>query len=323
MGELERCYEILGVKPSASMAEVNKAYKTLVVIWHPDRIEKHNTSLLATAERKLKELNHARDTLRERAAQTNTADRHAADRPPSAAQKAERTQRHHPYAAYRAQHQSAPRETASRESASRDSRPPTPTSAPPRDRHQDYYAQSRYNPAYAQPEVKVEVKVEPSPPAPKPPVASPPPESYYRSPSVNPMGYSPPRHVVPAGPPQPDLSDADFHGRDLSEKDLSNRNMRRSNLSQANLSDAFLHRINLEGANLEGANLFRANLLEANLNGANLRDVNLIGADLSGCDLRGADLTGAKVGFDGRVMVKMTGARLLGAIMPNGKVYEG
>jgi uncharacterized protein YjbI with pentapeptide repeats len=120
----------------------------------------------------------------------------------------------------------------------------------------------------------------------------------------------------------PDLSGADFRGADLKERDLSGRNLSHANLSNANLSDSFLHKVNLEGANLERANLFRANLLEANLSHANLREANLIGADLSGADLSGANLRGAKVGSSDRLLVKLTGTKLSGAILPDGRIHE-
>jgi len=120
----------------------------------------------------------------------------------------------------------------------------------------------------------------------------------------------------------PDLSGADLREANLKEKDLSGRNLSNANLSNANLSNAFMHKVNLQGANLERANLFRANLLQANLSQANLREANLIGADLSGADLRGADLRGAKVGSTDRLLVKLTGANLAGAILPDGTIHD-
>jgi curved DNA-binding protein CbpA len=122
--------------------------------------------------------------------------------------------------------------------------------------------------------------------------------------------------------PGSDLSGADLRGAYLKEKDLSRRNLSYANLSQADLSDAFLHKVNLQGANLYRVNLFRANLLQSNLSGANLQEANLIGADLSGADLRGADLRGAKIGTQERLMVKLTGADLAGAIMPDGTIHK-
>ena len=125
-----------------------------------------------------------------------------------------------------------------------------------------------------------------------------------------------------AKPPNPDLSGANFQGADLKEKDLSGRNLSHANLSQANLTDGFLHKVNLQGANLYKANLFRANLLEANLRDANLQETNLIGADLSGADLSGADLRGAKVGTRDRLLVKLVGTKLTGAILPDGTIHD-
>lgn len=134
---------------------------------------------------------------------------------------------------------------------------------------------------------------------------------------------------TPYTPPQksparrnPDLEGSDFKGANLKEKDFSGRNLSKSNLEGADLSDAFLHKVNLNQANLHKAKLFRANLLQANLSHANLREANLIGADLSGADLSGADLSGAIVGYGDKIMVKLTAARLTGAIMPNGNIHE-
>ncbi len=118
-----------------------------------------------------------------------------------------------------------------------------------------------------------------------------------------------------------DFSGSDFRGANFKEKDLSGKNFSNCNLQNADLSDAFLHRVNLSGSNLENANLFRANLLEACLTKACLRNCNLIGADLSGADLSGADLTGAKVGTKSRILVKLTGTKLSGAIMPDGTIH--
>ncbi|NQZ64475.1 pentapeptide repeat-containing protein, partial [Crocosphaera sp.] len=45
-------------------------------------------------------------------------------------------------------------------------------------------------------------------------------------------------------------------------------------------------------------------------------------ADLSGADLSGADLSGAKVGSGNRIMVKLTGTILKGAVLPDGSVHS-
>lgn len=151
---------------------------------------------------------------------------------------------------------------------------------------------------------------EPKPTAPR--YHEKPPRTYYRSPSTS-------HHQARQ---HPDLSGADFRGAQLKEKDLSGRNLSNANLSNADLSDAFLHKVNLSGANLHKANLFRANLFQANLSNANLRETNLIGADLSGADLNGADLRGARVGSKDRLLVKLTGANLTGAILPDGTIHD-
>jgi uncharacterized protein YjbI with pentapeptide repeats len=124
-------------------------------------------------------------------------------------------------------------------------------------------------------------------------------------------------------PPQrPDLSGVDWSGTNLNERDLSGRNLSNANLSNTDLQDSFLHGTNLNGANLHKANLFRANLFQANLSNANLREANLIGADLSGADLSGADLTGARIKVGAKIMVRLIGANLTGATMPDGQVYR-
>ncbi|MEI6441566.1 MAG: pentapeptide repeat-containing protein [Nostocales cyanobacterium ELA583] len=118
-----------------------------------------------------------------------------------------------------------------------------------------------------------------------------------------------------------DLSGKDFSRANLSNRDLSGRNLSYANLSGSNLSDTFMHKVILRGADLSEANLFRANLLLADLRDANLRSANLIGADLSGADLRGADLTGARIRSGDRLLVKLIGAKLAGAIMPDGIIH--
>jgi curved DNA-binding protein CbpA len=150
------------------------------------------------------------------------------------------------------------------------------------------------------------------------------PENGHARPTATKTAPPPPNHGHhPEGqrPFYRDLSGANLQGADLKEKDLSGRRLIAANLSHADLSDSFLHKINLEKANLFQANLFRANLLEANLRGANLQEANLIGADFSGADLREADLRGAKIGYGKRIMVKLTGALLSGAILPDGTIH--
>ena len=230
MKDLGAEYKILELIPGASWEEVNQAYKDLAFIWHPDRIPVNNLRLRQKAADKLKQINRARDLLRQELE--------------------------------------------------------TPAKA-------------------AQPKTKT---------PPKEPVRSP----RYQ----NDHCYYPPRYAYANSQQRGDLSGANFRGCDLKEKDLSGRNLSQADLSNADLSDCFLHKVNLSGANLQGANLFRANLLQANLSNANLKNVNLVGADLSGADLRGANLSGATLGYGKRIMVKMTGAWLTGAVMPDGTLHD-
>jgi len=54
--KIDRCIEILGLKPNASQEEINQAYRDLVNVWHPDRFV-GNPRLQKKAEGKLKEIN--------------------------------------------------------------------------------------------------------------------------------------------------------------------------------------------------------------------------------------------------------------------------
>ncbi len=58
MTDINKCYDILGLKPGATEAEVKQAYKDLIQVWHPDRFA-HNPRLQKQAEEKAKEINAA------------------------------------------------------------------------------------------------------------------------------------------------------------------------------------------------------------------------------------------------------------------------
>lgn len=60
--DIRRCYDILELKTNASLAEVKRAYKDIVNVWHPDRFS-NNPRLKEKAEEKLKEINKAYETL--------------------------------------------------------------------------------------------------------------------------------------------------------------------------------------------------------------------------------------------------------------------
>lgn len=58
MNDINKCFEILGLKPGASLEEVKEAYGDLVKVWHPDRFS-HDPKLQAKAQEKLREINEA------------------------------------------------------------------------------------------------------------------------------------------------------------------------------------------------------------------------------------------------------------------------
>lgn len=58
---LDNAYKILGVSPNATDDEVRKAYKRLVLRYHPDKVAHLGEDVKANATRKLQEINKARD----------------------------------------------------------------------------------------------------------------------------------------------------------------------------------------------------------------------------------------------------------------------
>ena len=63
MDDINRYFEILGLKLGASLDEVKDAYKDLVKVWHPDRFA-HDPKLQQKAQEKLKEINEAYEKLK-------------------------------------------------------------------------------------------------------------------------------------------------------------------------------------------------------------------------------------------------------------------
>ncbi|WAL61068.1 pentapeptide repeat-containing protein [Thermocoleostomius sinensis A174] len=286
MSDLERYYRVLGLEPGASLEEVNQAYKDLVFVWHPDRLPKDNPRLQEKAHAKLKEFNQARDQLRSHHVARKTS-------APSSDSSATNSSAYQPRSPY--PHSPYPRSAQT---------------VPPR----YHYYQPPPRPSYS--------RSQPPQTPYSPASSSSSAQSRVYQPSSQPSTYAASgSRSANFARKDKDLSGSDFTGADLREKDLSCRNLSQANLSNANLSDAFLHRVNLAEANLQGANLFRANLLEADLRRANLQGANLIGADLSGADLSGANLKGARIGVSNRLMVKLTGAKLAGVIMPDGTIH--
>jgi uncharacterized protein YjbI with pentapeptide repeats len=126
------------------------------------------------------------------------------------------------------------------------------------------------------------------------------------------------------------LSDANLEGANLShtiledanlsEARLSNAELRYANLEVADLSFASLGHADLSYADLSHADLSSANLYSTDLSTANLRGAYLSGAGLTNADLRYADLSDAQGVTESAL--KLSNARLKGAIMPNGQKYE-
>lgn len=62
MDELNKWYELLGVRPGASLQELKTAHRDMAKVWHPDRFA-HDPRLQQKAQEKLKEINEAYDQL--------------------------------------------------------------------------------------------------------------------------------------------------------------------------------------------------------------------------------------------------------------------
>lgn len=60
--DINHAYEILGLEPGASQAQVKRAYRQLVKIWHPDRFLEENQK--QEAEEKIKSINSAYNKLK-------------------------------------------------------------------------------------------------------------------------------------------------------------------------------------------------------------------------------------------------------------------
>lgn len=63
MEDLEQCYQILDLEYGTSPEEVDKAYRELSKVWHPDRFLKESPSLQQKAREKQREINQAYERL--------------------------------------------------------------------------------------------------------------------------------------------------------------------------------------------------------------------------------------------------------------------
>ncbi|MDT9196601.1 J domain-containing protein [Limnospira fusiformis KN01] len=62
MDDIDRYYQLLNVKPGASLEEIKQAYRTLALLWHPDRYPA-DSHIQYQATEKFKEINYAYDRL--------------------------------------------------------------------------------------------------------------------------------------------------------------------------------------------------------------------------------------------------------------------
>ncbi len=83
MDELDKYYEMLGVRPGASVQELKTAHRDMAKVWHPDRFA-HDPRLQQKAQEKLKEINEAYDQLTAAKSGRRTPPRAAAAPPPAA-----------------------------------------------------------------------------------------------------------------------------------------------------------------------------------------------------------------------------------------------
>lgn len=299
---LEQYYKVLGLEPGASLDEVNQAYKDLVFIWHPDRLPQENERLIQKSVEKLQQINEARDSLRsyhrnqkKTQANPNSAKSSGGNRPGYTPTPKKRD-------SYSTSSQARYNNETNRQKTY--TRPDSrQTKNYYQSRHWDYRAYYSTSSQFSDRQTNG--------------------ADGYRDFHESGKSYSSPRPAENSykRPYYKDLRGADLSRSNFKERDFSGRDLSQANLSYADLSDTFLHKIILEEANLQGANLKGANLLQANLRGANLKEANLIGADLSGSDLSGANLRGAKVGFNNKIMVKITAVKLTGATLPDGSIH--
>jgi DnaJ like chaperone protein len=60
---LEDAYKVLGISPDATDEEVRKAYRKMVILHHPDKVQNLGDDVKEAATRKLQEINKAKELI--------------------------------------------------------------------------------------------------------------------------------------------------------------------------------------------------------------------------------------------------------------------
>ncbi|WP_413162395.1 Rid family detoxifying hydrolase [Capilliphycus salinus ALCB114379] len=115
------------------------------------------------------------------------------------------------------------------------------------------------------------------------------------------------------------FSQADFsnHKVNFQDAELYKVKLYKAQLQNCDLTNVIFNNANFSRANLEKAKLREASLEKCNFKHANLKEADLIGANVDGASFIGADLTYANL-----YRANIEQAEILGAIMPDGKIYE-
>ncbi|WP_212717727.1 pentapeptide repeat-containing protein [Synechocystis sp. PCC 7338] len=250
MQEFSHYYEILGLEVGASLEEINEAYRDLAFVWHPDRLPRDNPRLLAKAAGKLKEINQARDRLKEMLELELSA---------KASQVPEKNQ---PSKAPKAKPKSKPRAKAPPPHGDRQSRPHHQQPTSHNHSSNSHHHQENHNRPYYRDLTGADLR-------------------WANLKEKDLSG----RKMVSANLSNADLSDSFLH-----QVNLENANLFRANLFRANLLEANLRGANLQEANLVGADLSGADLSGANLQGAKIGAGNRIMVKLTATKLTGAIL---------------------------------
>jgi curved DNA-binding protein CbpA len=197
--EIDQCYKLLGLTSNATLEDVNKAYKVLALQWHPDRIPRENVQQQLQAQEKLKEINHARDSLRKVAEQkvSNSQSKHSHHTTTQS-----NRQYHQHQTRYQSKYQSAHQSSyqAQQQTSDQSSERYRP--------HQSQYQSQTYQSyqAYQSSQSRQQTSRQ----------ANPQPESHSK--------LHEPTQASPKSQ-KPDLTGADFRGANLREKYLEGRNL--------------------------------------------------------------------------------------------------